>query len=198
MQQEGAEFNPNEMFPEEIKNILTLPDNTHKNVNSFTPMSFNRGGAGNNFLGISPLTHKEAGSDENAGALSKKSGAVFSTSYPWSNQQSLSPAAFYGSQMKRQQLSPWSNNHLRFKASGNASPQSSRFSSVIGQSNRSLRTTTAQREIEERAPVIKILNTTDPSPISGAFASAAKFREGMSNQSKGISIPSQLLSNTNT
>ena len=73
------------MFPEEIKNILSLPENTHKNVNSFTPMSFNRGGAGNNFLGISPFTHKEVGSDETAGALSKKSGAVFSTSYPWGN-----------------------------------------------------------------------------------------------------------------
>ena len=99
--------------------------------------------------------------------------------------------------MKKHQLSPWSNNHLRFKAGG-GSPQSSRFSSVIGQSNPSLRTTTAQREIEERAPVIKILNTTDPSPISGAFLSAGKFKEGHSNQSKGLSIPSQLLSNSNT
>ena len=57
MQQEGAEFNPNEMFPKEIKALLSVPENTHKNVNSFTPMSFNIGGAGNNFLGISPFTH---------------------------------------------------------------------------------------------------------------------------------------------
>lgn len=55
MQQEGAEFNPNEMFPKEIKDLLALPENTHKNVNSFTPMSFIKGGAGNNFL--SPFAH---------------------------------------------------------------------------------------------------------------------------------------------
>ena len=34
--------------------------------------------------------------------------------------------------------------------------------------------------------------------MSGAFASAGKFKEGLSNQSKGLSIPSQLLSNTNS
>ena len=83
------------MFPKEFKHLLAIPENTHKNKNSFTPMSFNRGGAGNNFLGISPLTHKE-GIDENTGAFSKKSSAVFSTSYPWANQHNLSPAAFYG------------------------------------------------------------------------------------------------------
>ena len=84
IKQEGAEFNPNEMFPTEFKHLLTVPENTHKNKNSFTPMSFNRAGAGNNFLGISPHTYKEV-NDENTGAFSKKSGAVFSTSYPWAN-----------------------------------------------------------------------------------------------------------------
>ena len=34
--------------------------------------------------------------------------------------------------------------------------------------------------------------------MSGAFASAGKFKEGLSNQSKGLSIPSQLLSNTHS
>ena len=79
MQQEGAEFNPNEMFPKEIKALLNVPENTHKNVNSFTPMSFNMGGAGNNFLGISPFTNKEGHHD--GGASTKKSSAVFSVSY---------------------------------------------------------------------------------------------------------------------
>ena len=41
IKQEGAEFNPNEMFPTEFKHLLTIPENTHKNKNSFTPMSFN-------------------------------------------------------------------------------------------------------------------------------------------------------------
>ena len=58
------------MFPKDFKSILALPENTHKNANSFTPMSFNRGGAGNNFLGISPFTQKE-NLEENHGALSK-------------------------------------------------------------------------------------------------------------------------------
>lgn len=79
MQREGGEFNPNEMFPKEIKDLLTLPENTHKNANSFTPMSFNKGGAGNNFLGISPFTNQEGHRDD--GTSSKKSSAVFSVSY---------------------------------------------------------------------------------------------------------------------
>ena len=75
MQQEGAEFNPNEMFPKELKEIKQ--ELSAKNVNSFTPMSFNKAGAGNNFLGISPITGREAWKDGSA----TKSSAVFSVSY---------------------------------------------------------------------------------------------------------------------
>lgn len=62
-------------------------------------MSFNKGGAGNNFLGISPITNKEG--HPNGGASSKKSSAAFSVSYQqhqWKNlHPNLSPAAFYTS-----------------------------------------------------------------------------------------------------
>jgi len=44
-----------------------------------TPMSFNQGGAGNNFLGISPGFGKEGQQDGEAS--SKKSSALFSVSY---------------------------------------------------------------------------------------------------------------------
>ena len=82
MQQEGAEFNPNEGFPKELKDHLKIPENSMRNVNTMTPMAFDKGGAGNNFLGISPIINKEGGHHLDGGTSSKKSSmGAFSVSY---------------------------------------------------------------------------------------------------------------------
>jgi len=73
-----------------------------------TPMSFNQGGAGNNFLGISPGFGKEGQQDGEAS--SKKSSTLFSVSYQqhqWGGYPSLSPASFYTGRHQKQ-TSPFS------------------------------------------------------------------------------------------
>ena len=84
MQKEGADFNPDEINPfaiaaKEASKEESKEENAHKHIDSMTPMHFESGGAGNNFLGISPIKNKEETKD--GGASSKKSQTPWSVTY---------------------------------------------------------------------------------------------------------------------
>jgi len=80
MQEEGAdlfsdEINPFAIAAKQAKN----EENAQKHIETMTPMHFESGGAGNNFLGISPIKNKEE--QRYGGASSKKSQTPWSVSY---------------------------------------------------------------------------------------------------------------------
>ena len=82
MEEEGANFNPDEINPFAIaaKEAAKRETEIEQAINAMTPMHFESGGAGNNFLGISPIKNKEEQRDGSSSSKKIK-GTPVSVSY---------------------------------------------------------------------------------------------------------------------